>query len=83
MATWTSIHPSVVVETAFTQPVTDLEHDKMIWKDATEGRTKVIILTKFSMTARGTISGVVSISRVNGLRGVSTCAKYVSANLLF
>ncbi|KAK6345969.1 hypothetical protein TWF730_010306 [Orbilia blumenaviensis] len=77
MMPWTSTFPSIVVETGYTQPVTDLERDKELWKSATNGKTKVVILTKFSMTARKTIMGVVNFHRVNGKGGVGTCSKYV------
>ncbi|KAK6524552.1 hypothetical protein TWF281_011458 [Arthrobotrys megalospora] len=64
------------VETGYTQPATDLERDKEIWKTATNGETKVVILTKFSMTPRDTVMGVISFHRVNGEGGVGTCSKY-------
>ncbi|KAF3912346.1 hypothetical protein AA313_de0206501 [Arthrobotrys entomopaga] len=66
---WSSLFPSIVVETGYTQPLTDLERDKEIWKTCTNGQTKVVIITKFTKTARETVSCFVDIHRVNGVGG--------------
>ncbi|KAK6497673.1 hypothetical protein TWF481_012078 [Arthrobotrys musiformis] len=76
MMPWTSIFPSLVVETGYTQPATDLERDKEIWKTATNGETKIVIITKFSPTPRNTVMGVIGFHRINGVGGVNTCSKY-------
>ncbi|EPS40177.1 hypothetical protein H072_5982 [Dactylellina haptotyla CBS 200.50] len=73
---WTSLFPSIVVETGYTQPATDLERDKDIWKTSTNGETKVVIITKFSKTPRNTVSCVLGIHRVNGTGGLGACSKY-------
>ncbi|KAK6540402.1 hypothetical protein TWF694_009201 [Orbilia ellipsospora] len=73
---WSSLFPSIVVETGHTQPLTDLERDKEIWKTSTNGQTKVVLITKFTKTARGTVSCFVDIHRVNGLGGVGICSRF-------
>ncbi|KAK6331711.1 hypothetical protein TWF718_002257 [Orbilia javanica] len=72
---WSKTYPSIVIESAFTQPLAHLEHQKEIWKLATNGETKVVIFGKFSKSPRGTIMGDVYFHRMND-NGIATSSKY-------
>ncbi|KAF3193677.1 hypothetical protein TWF225_009232 [Orbilia oligospora] len=72
---WSKPFPSVVVETGYTQPLVDLERDKEIWKNFTNGETKVVVITKFAMTARGTVMADVWFHRPHAANGISTSSR--------
>ncbi|KAK6506400.1 hypothetical protein TWF506_011311 [Arthrobotrys conoides] len=72
---WAKPFPSVIVETGFTESLIDLDRDKEIWKTSTHGGTRVVIITKFEVTHRGTVMGDVYFHRLNGIGGISTHSK--------